>query len=331
MNKRNFLPLLLLLTALTACNLPVSRPGAPTEALATLPPTTPPLPSQPSPATPTAFPPTPYNPTSMPPPVTTQPPPAATQPPSPTLPPASTGPYAVILVAPGDSLNIRQGPGVDSTIIDRLPPNAAGFSSTGRQTPIGDQRWMEIVRAAGGTGWVNAAYLTEYITPANFCADARLTTLLAVFDQALNNKDGQALASLVSPTHGLRLTYLRTGHTAEYSPAEARWLFESTYVMDWGIHPASGMDIKGTFHETVLPDLLDVMNSAYTTACDAPDLGGGNYTYQWPDIYRNINYLALQKPGTPGVELDWRTWLAGIEYVGGKPYLFSLVHLFWEP
>jgi hypothetical protein len=37
------------------------------------------------------------------------------------------------------------------------------------------------------------------------------------------------------------------------------------------------------------------------------------------------------KPGAAGQEQDWRTWLAGIEYSKGKPYLFALLHLFWEP
>jgi hypothetical protein len=29
--------------------------------------------------------------------------------------------------------------------------------------------------------------------------------------------------------------------------------------------------------------------------------------------------------------MDWQTWVAGIEYVNGKPYLYALMQFFWEP
>jgi hypothetical protein len=29
--------------------------------------------------------------------------------------------------------------------------------------------------------------------------------------------------------------------------------------------------------------------------------------------------------------MDWHTWVAGIEYVNGKPYLYALMQFFWEP
>jgi hypothetical protein len=41
----------------------------------------------------------------------------------------------------------------------------------------------------------------------------------------------------------------------------------------------------------------------------------------WPHEFTNINYYTLQ-PGSPGVELDWRTWLVGLEHSQGTPYLF---------
>jgi hypothetical protein len=49
----------------------------------------------------------------------------------------------------------------------------------------------------------------------------------------------------------------------------------------------------------------------------------------WP--YAGIRYYNLYKPGTPGIELDYRTWLIGFEYIDGQPYLHSMVTVVWEP
>ncbi len=29
--------------------------------------------------------------------------------------------------------------------------------------------------------------------------------------------------------------------------------------------------------------------------------------------------------------MDWHTWVMGIEYVSGKPYVYALIQFFWEP
>ena len=252
--------------------------------------------------------------------------------PPPAAPPVELhNPYAVVLVADNDVLNARRLPGSTHPVVGTLPPDATGLELTGKDAIVGDDRWVEIRLPTGGSGWVNAYYLTEQVASAAFCADPRLGQLVVNLRQAMLDGDGQLLSSLVSPTHGLDLLYLRTGNTANYSAAEASWIFQSDYVMNWGVHPASGLNVTGSFSETALPDLIDVMASTFQTQCNNPDLGGGNYVYTWPMQYRNINYLVLHKPGPPGNELAWRTWIAGIEYVAGQPYLFSLVHLFWEP
>jgi hypothetical protein len=240
-------------------------------------------------------------------------------------------PYAVVLVEENDSLNARLMPGVNNTVVGALPAGATGIELTGKEAFVGDDRWVGAFLPEGRAGWVNAFYLTEQVPSSVFCTDPQNTQLLAHLRQALIDGDGQLLGSLVSPLHGLDVAYLHNGNTANYTPEEASWVFQSDYAMDWGMHPASGLMVSGAFRETVLPDLLDVLAAQYQTHCNIPDLGGGNYTYQWPGRYRNINYLVLHKPGPAGNELAWRTWIAGIEYVAGRPYLFALVHLFWEP
>ncbi|MBE3037249.1 MAG: hypothetical protein IMZ62_00315, partial [Chloroflexi bacterium] len=47
--------------------------------------------------------------------------------------------------------------------------------------------------------------------------------------------------------------------------------------------------------------------------------------------YANVNFYTVYKPGTPGVDLDFRYWLVGVEFVQGQPYVFALIHFAWEP
>ncbi|MGE5224287.1 MAG: hypothetical protein ACM3PY_17760 [Omnitrophica WOR_2 bacterium] len=240
-------------------------------------------------------------------------------------------PYAVILINKGEVLNVRETAGPTKTVIDRLQAHARKIILTGKQAMVGKNRWVEIKLSDGRTGWVNMNYLTAYIPPASFCSDDQVTTLLASFKNAILKKDGKLLASLVSPLHGLNVQYLRGGNVVKYTPELAQWLFTSTYAADWGLQPASGLAVKGSFHEEVLPRLVDVLDSSYTSTCNQPVTGGATYTYAWPYEYTAINFYSLYRPGPAGQELDWRTWLVGVEYINGKPFLFSLVHLFWEP
>jgi hypothetical protein len=256
----------------------------------------------------------------------------AALPPPPTPTGLLQGPYAVVDVARKDTLNVRKEPDEHASILDRLAPDATGILATGRSQVNGNDRWMELARPRGnGTGWVNAVYLTEYVAPPDFCGDNQVKILLERFEEAITNRDGRLLSSLVSPAHDFNVTYLHTGNTAGYSREEARWVFDSTYQMNWGTHPASGQQVKGSFQEKVLPDLQDVLNTKYQKVCNSLTTGGKSYAFEWPAMYRNINYYSLYKPGPPGQELAWRTWLVGVEYVDHQPYLFSLMHLFWEP
>lgn len=315
--KARLLLLLCLLTGLVAgCALATAAPAP------TLPPTLPaavtPLPFTPAASQP------------PPPPEATTAPAALPPPPTPTA--LLAGPYAVVNVARKDTLNLRKEPNPRAPILDRLAHDTTSLLATGREQGSGNDRWVELVRPRGnGTGWVNALYLTEYVTPQAFCADQRVSALLDQFTQAMTNRDGKLLSSLIGPYHDLSVMYFRTGNKAGYSRAEAGWLFNSTYPMNWGMHPASGLPVSGSFQDKVLPDLLDVLNNPHQTLCNNPATGGKSYTFEWPPMYRNINFYALYKPGPAGQELAWRTWLVGVEYVQGQPYLFALMHLFWEP
>lgn len=168
-------------------------------------------------------------------------------------------------------------------------------------------------------------------TPAglDICTDLQVTALLNSFKTAILTSDGTLLSSLVSPTHGMDTRYFRNGKVVNYDQEHARFLFETTYQVNWGISPGSGTDVVGSFHELVVPDLLKVFGQAYTLKCNNIQSGGASYNIFWP--YQSGYYSAFFA-GTPANgSLDWRTWVIGIEYVNGKPYIYAIMQFFWEP
>lgn len=250
------------------------------------------------------------------------------------LPPATGmhNPYAVVLVLPGDVLNIRAGAGTGYSIVGTLQPTASGVNRTGPAASAGGDRWVEIQNPGGGTGWVNANFLTEHVSSSAFCADARVSALLNDLRSALLNSNGDLLRALVSPVHGLDLRLWRYGTVVNYSPKEAQWAFQSEYEVSWGAAPGSGEETKGTFTAQPLPRLQEVFGGNYSMHCnDTLDLA--TFALQpWSPEYANINFYTIYKPGTEQYGgLDWRAWTVGVEYVEGKPTLFALIHFQWEP
>ena len=99
-----------------------------------------------------------------------------------TVPGSPSGPYGVILTVPTDVLNIRSGPGVAYPVTAYFPATATTVMRTGPSATVGDATWVEVTKPSGGTGWVNAHFLTEYVAPASFCASTAVTNLIAKMD-----------------------------------------------------------------------------------------------------------------------------------------------------
>ncbi|WP_376791765.1 SH3 domain-containing protein [Thermoflexus sp.] len=239
-------------------------------------------------------------------------------------------PFAVVLVQPNDQLNVRAGPGPDQPILATLPSNASGLLLTGREQTVQGARWVEVRLPDGRIGWVNAMFLTQEVSPQAFCADPQGAALLDRLESAIRERNGQALAALISPIHGLRIHVNRLSDPVLIRPDQAVTLFTDETPIHWGVHPASAMEIVGPFRQAVLPDLLDVIDRPHERQCGllVPPV-----TYQpaWPEAYRAFNFYSLHRPGTPGNELDWRTWVVGVAYVDGRPYVAVLMQFFWEP
>jgi hypothetical protein len=132
----------------------------------------------------------------------------------------------------------------------------------------------------------------------------------------------------VSPNHGVDVRLWAYQPPVNFSATTAGGVFTSTEVYNWGSGPRGEPDL-GTFTQVIQPAMQEVFNAAnMETYCD-------NLTKVYPLAtpwpYTNIRYYNLYKPGTPGTELDFRTWLIGFEYINGQPYLHSMVTIPWEP
>ncbi len=163
----------------------------------------------------------------------------------------------------------------------------------------------------------------------SICNDPQATALIDSFKKAVLNSDGPLLSSLISPTRGMDVAFFRDGTVITYDQEHAKFLFETTFEVDWGAEPGSGAAKKGSFHDVVVPELVKAFNQPYTLHCNELKHGGATYELQWP--YRG-EYYAVYFPGTEANgNMDWHTWVMGIEHVNGKPYIYALLHFFWEP
>ncbi len=314
------------LPALSGCSLPQAAQSTPPMTVV-IPPSSTPPPASATPVVPTIV---PGIPTLIP--ITATSPSTGvtspTQAPS-IIPGSPSGPYAVVLVKPNDVLNIRSGPGTNNAIVGSFSPTLTNVQCTGSSSTADGAIWLEVNNPSGGNGWVNASFLTDYVPQTETC-DPRVMTLLANLEKAITTSDGVLLTSLVSPKHGVDVWAYRSGHPINFDIEHIRWVFESTYVHNWGDHPASGLSVTGAFHQVVLPMMMDVYGHSYEIRCNERGVPGWNFS-AWPEEYTNYNVYKLYKPGTSGVDLDWRVWLVGVEYTHGQPYLTALINFEWVP
>jgi hypothetical protein len=170
---------------------------------------------------------------------------------------------------------------------------------------------------------------TQPAGSADICSDSQVPALIDSLKTAMLNSDGPLLSSLVSPSSGLDVSYFHSGTAVNYRPDQARFLFETTYEVDWGVEPGSGASKIGSFHEVVVPALVRIFNQPYSLHCNELKHGGASYPVTFP---YDKGFYSIYFPGTEANGfLDWHTWVAGVEKVDGKPYLYALMQFFWEP
>ncbi|HSJ88951.1 MAG TPA: CARDB domain-containing protein, partial [Anaerolineales bacterium] len=245
--------------------------------------------------------------------------------------PTLTGPYAVVRVALTDVLNIRSGAGTSDPVVGSFAPDAINVMRTGPTASADNMTWVEVQNPSGGTGWVNSYYLTDYVSHDAFCADSRIPILLEQLKGSVNQLNGDMLAAIVSPSNGVNVHLWRNAPSNNFDTTAARNIYISSDVLNWGTGAGQGGPdpVMGTFSEVIQPKLLEVFNDPnLQTYCDALTQLP-SYPNMWP--YGSIRYYNLYKPGIPGIDLDFRSWLIGFEYINGEPYLHSMITIVWEP
>ena len=202
-----------------------------------------------------------------------------------------------------------------------LPP-ATLFPAVSATPPIA-------LPTSAGLTPIPTTLVTQAPGSVNICADPQVTTLIDSLKTAVSTGDGALLSSLVSPASGLEVSYYHNGTAIKYDQNQAKFLFETTYPANWGMDPASGAEKVGPFHQVVVPALVKLFNQTYTLHCNELKYGGASYTVEFP---YDKDFYSIYFPGTQANgNMDWQTWVAGIEYVDGKPYLYALMQFFWEP
>ncbi|MBK6792167.1 MAG: hypothetical protein IPG80_06405 [Anaerolineales bacterium] len=162
-----------------------------------------------------------------------------------------------------------------------------------------------------------------------FCQDTRALQLVSLLQTSIKSRNGELLASLVSPTSGVGVRYLRGGNVVTYFD-NIKFIFETTYQADWGPGIGSGEPVKGSFQDVVLPSLEKVFEANAVVTCNELRTGGVTYLAEWP--YNGMEYYSIHFPGTDqNGGLDWETWAVGMVREEGKPMLAALVHFVWEP
>ena len=206
--------------------------------------------------------------------------------------------------------------------VDAPPPPTVLFSTT-------PQPAFPTLTVTPATSATAIPTFTPYVINPEFCQDARNMQLISNLTTAIQNRDGELLASLVSPTTGIGVRYIRDGKVITYFD-NIKFIFETTYQADWGLAVGSGEPVKGPFHEIVLPSLERVFASNPVIICNELKVGGATYIPEWP--YSGKNFYSVHYPGTDQYAgMDWETWAVGMVLEGDKPMLAALVHYNWEP
>lgn len=249
-----------------------------------------------------------------------------------TMPQLQARPLAVILVAEGDVLDVRSGAGGSYALVAGLQPHTTGLIPTGNAAPSSGERWVQVQLPDAGVGWVNAYFTTEHVGGVAFCDDPRVDGLLGELRAAVQERNGPALAALVSPHHGLVLRRHWWNPEVRYTSGEVASIFTTDARRDWGTADGTGFPIAGSFDDVALPLFDQLYAGKVTRHCNDIESGSGSSAgYRiWPFEYANINYYALYRAAAPGDELNWNTWAVGVEYVDGEPYVAFLVHYQWE-
>lgn len=238
--------------------------------------------------------------------------------------------YQVGYVLENDVLNVREGPGVTFDIVGELAPGQKGIVAVGSGTVVEDSLWLpiqtELVR-----GWVNSRFLVEEVDSKEFCSFIGQSTLVNEIITALKNSDADQLQKLVVDMRGLRIRRHWWNPEVLYDYDEIGSLFTSGDERAWGRADGSGKAINGSFVQVIGPLLDRNLIASNEIGCNEILHGGTAGITQLPAEYEGVNFISSYRaPGPDDFEMDWGTWVMGIERWQGSYYLSFMVHCEWE-
>jgi hypothetical protein len=238
--------------------------------------------------------------------------------------------YQVVFVEADDVLNVRSGPGAQNSIVGTLAPGTGDVRASGSPEQVSGSPWLPIA-ASDVAGWVNRRFLTEQMESGEFCRASEVTHLADALKEAVAKRDGDLLAGLVDPQAGLRINRHWWNPTVHVAQEDIAQLFTGSESYHWGIADGTGDSIDGTFGDIIVPLLDRNLLPASEFGCDEIIHGGTAGFVNIPLPYQGIHFISLHRPpASDGFELDWGTWVAGIERRQGDYYLSYLVHYEWE-
>jgi len=238
--------------------------------------------------------------------------------------------YRVHFIEDNDVLNIRSGPGVTFPIVGELKLATADLRATGDGQVVGNSLWLPI-QHNDASGWVNSRYLVEEVSAEDFCADGDSKQVVELLLQAIDTEDGALLAGLVEEGRHLRIRRHWWNPEAILDSKIITEIFTSTQSIDWGTADGSGDAIVGTFDDAIKPLLEKNLIGATEIGCGAILHGGTAGIVKLPNAYEGISFYSLYRPAGPDeFEMDWGTWVVGIETWEGVYRLTFLVHYEWE-
>jgi hypothetical protein len=237
------------------------------------------------------------------------------------------GEFAVAWVPKGEVLSIRQPAGIAGVVVEDLLFDAHGIYLTGNRSMLGSSTWLEVMTSNERIGWVNAWNLTEYVSAAEFCRDERVPNMIAEFSRIILQTQKEDLSKLASPQHGLTVRLNWYGPDIHFTRENVEEGIISSEELFWGEMANSGLSVQGSFEEIIQPKLQDVFARDPRITCNTLQYGSTAGEAIYPSEFHHINYYSFFRPASEeGNEFDWRTWVVGIEYVHGEPYIALLIH-----
>jgi hypothetical protein len=228
-------------------------------------------------------------------------------------------------VSDDDVLYVREQPGAEYAETGSLAPHALDIEISGTGSIVDPPSWPPSlwvsIQSGDVAGWVNSRFLTGQVAKDFFCEDARTLTIVGALQAAVQNQDGAALAELLHPFRGLRIRLDPSNDEVRLTPVETRGFFTGAETYEWG----AGRN--GSIKDILLPLLEKDLLGAPDLACGELVGGGGPGTLQLPFGYQPVNVYTLHRPApVEGAASDWGSWVVGIDYWQGEPYLAFLVH-----